>query len=67
MLATLTPGAGLADLPLVGTRMTAVDGFENLSWYGRGPHENYCDRKDSAFVGRYDSAVDDRFVPYVRC
>ncbi|WP_433872701.1 glycoside hydrolase family 2 TIM barrel-domain containing protein [Saccharopolyspora sp. CA-218241] len=67
VLATLAPGDGVADLPLVGTRMTVADGLEDLSWYGRGPHENYWDRKDSAFVGRYRSTVDDRFVPYVQC
>ncbi|MHA6800531.1 beta-galactosidase small subunit [Bounagaea algeriensis] len=67
VLATLAPGSGLADLPLVGTRMTVADGFENLTWYGRGPHENYWDRRDSAFVGRHESTVDDRFVPYARC
>lgn len=65
--ATVTPGAGLPDLPLVGTRMTMDSGFENLSWFGRGPHENYWDRKDSAFVGRHRSTLDELFTPYVRC
>lgn len=65
--ATLTPGEGLPDLPLIGTRMTMDPGFENLSWFGRGPHENYWDRKDSAFVGHHASSLDDLFTPYVRC
>lgn len=31
--------------------------LENIEWYGRGPLENYQDRKDAAFVGRYSSTV----------
>ena len=35
-------------------------------WYGRGPHENYCDRKRSALVGLYSSAPLDLATPYTR-
>jgi beta-galactosidase len=38
----------------------------NLSWFGRGPHENYSDRKTSAIVGIYESTVAEQYVPYVR-
>ena len=31
--------------------------LENISWYGRGPHENYIDRKSSAHIGIYNSTV----------
>ena len=40
--------------------------FEQLTYYGRGPVENYCDRKDSQFVGIYESTVTDEFYPYIR-
>ena len=40
--------------------------FELLTYYGRGPVENYCDRKDSQFVGIYESTVTDEFYPYIR-
>ena len=40
-------------------------GYENLSWFGRGPQENYIDRNTSAFVGLYHSNVDDQYVPYI--
>ena len=40
--------------------------FEQLTYYGRGPIENYCDRKDSQFVGIYESTVTDEFYPYIR-
>jgi beta-galactosidase len=40
--------------------------FERLSWYGRGPMENYQDRKDCAFLGVYDNTVDGMTEHYVR-
>jgi hypothetical protein len=40
--------------------------FMNLKWFGRGPHENYIDRKTSADIGIYESTVDDQYVPYIR-
>ena len=40
--------------------------FINLQWYGRGPIENYFDRKTAAFVGEYKGAIKDQYYPYVR-
>ena len=40
-------------------------GLERLSWYGRGPWENYSDRLASALVGRFESTVADEYVPYI--
>jgi len=55
----------LPELPRLGLKMEMPKGFEKLSFYGRGPHENYWDRKTSAFVGLYKSTVDEQYVPYV--
>jgi beta-galactosidase len=55
----------LPELPRFGMRLGVPDEFEQVEWYGRGPHENYCDRKTSAFVGRYKSTAREQFVPYV--
>jgi len=33
--------------------------FSNIRYYGRGSHENYCDRKMSAHIGLYESQIDD--------
>ncbi|MGW0532102.1 glycoside hydrolase family 2 TIM barrel-domain containing protein [Streptomyces sp. NPDC003032] len=63
---TLKAAFGLPDLPMVGALLTVPVGFERLDWYGRGPHENYSDRKSAAFVGRYRSTVDAQVAPYVR-
>ena len=61
-LAPLNP---LPDLPRVGLEIHLVGGLERFTWYGRGPHENYIDRKESAPVGVYSGSVDEQYVPYV--
>jgi beta-galactosidase len=63
---TLTPGALLPDIPAVGMRMRLPAEFDTLRWFGRGPHESYWDRKTGAFLGVYESSVDDRFFPYIQ-
>ncbi|MGC9471730.1 MAG: glycoside hydrolase family 2 TIM barrel-domain containing protein [Bacteroidales bacterium] len=55
----------LPELPRLGMTMELPEGFENLEYFGRGPHENYWDRKTSAFVGRYRSTVSDQYFPYI--
>jgi beta-galactosidase len=60
---TLEPN--LPDLPRLGITMRLPKELGNLTYYGRGPHENYCDRNTSAFVGRYTSTVREQYFPYV--
>ncbi len=55
----------LPPLPRVGLTMQLPGGFENFSWYGRGPHENYIDRNAGTPVGLYHSTVDEQYVPYI--
>ena len=40
--------------------------YSSIEYYGRGPHENYCDRNSSQFLGRYTSTVSEQYYPYVR-
>jgi len=54
----------LPELPRFGMQLTIPGGFENLTWYGRGPHESYQDRKAGARVGVYSGTVDEQFVDY---
>ncbi|WP_051348762.1 glycoside hydrolase family 2 TIM barrel-domain containing protein [Peribacillus kribbensis] len=61
---TLIPGKGLPEIPAVGMEMRLPKEFENISWYGRGPQENYWDRQTGADVGLYKGTVDGQFVPY---
>ncbi|MCX6333000.1 MAG: DUF4981 domain-containing protein [Bacteroidia bacterium] len=56
----------IPELPRMGMQMQLPEEFSNLKWYGRGPHENYSDRKTSADVGIYESSVADQYVPYIR-
>lgn len=53
-------------LPKLGFLMAMPKGFEKVTYYGAGPHENYRDRLSSAAIGRYETMVDDMFVPYLR-
>ena len=59
------PGPEFADLPRIGIRWDLAPGFDGLSYFGRGPWENYSDRKSSAMVARYESTVADTYVDYV--
>ncbi|MDC0584805.1 DUF4981 domain-containing protein, partial [Bacteroidales bacterium] len=52
-------------LPRVGLKMALAEGMANVEWYGRGPHENYTDRKVSAFIGSYQAKATDLFTPYL--
>ncbi|HEY9526334.1 MAG TPA: beta-galactosidase domain 4-containing protein, partial [Anaerolineales bacterium] len=52
-------------VPRVGMELNLPVALENLTWFGRGPHENYIDRKLAAAVGTYRSTVTDQFTPYV--
>lgn len=54
------------ELPRIGTLFELASDFNNVEYYGRGPHENYSDRNTSAHVGLYQTNVDDMYVPYVR-
>lgn len=40
--------------------------FVNIQWYGRGPVENYQDRKIATMVGLYGGLIKDQYYPYVR-
>ncbi|HEX7432787.1 MAG TPA: glycoside hydrolase family 2 TIM barrel-domain containing protein [Anaerolineaceae bacterium] len=62
---TLTPLEDLPPLARVGLQMRLPGSLDRLVWYGRGPHENYIDRKESALVGVYSGTVQEQYVPYV--
>lgn len=56
----------LPELPRFGMLMSMSKEYENLSYYGRGPLENYTDRNLASFIGIYQSKVADQYVPYTR-
>ena len=56
----------ITSLPRFGNAMVIPLDYDEVEWYGRGPYENYWDRKTSAFIGIYKSSVEDLYVPYIR-
>ena len=64
--ASWTGHPGLSELPRFGQRMVLPSSFGLVSWYGRGPWENYSDRNTASFLGIWSSPVRDMFFPYVR-
>ncbi len=59
------PGIYLPPLPRLGLQMRLPQGFEQMAWFGAGPHECYSDRKASGRISLYRSTVDEQHVPYV--
>lgn len=53
-------------LPRLGYVMQVPDGYSDVSYFGRGPAENYNDRKTGQFVGEYSAKVKDMSTPYTR-
>lgn len=49
-----------------GNNVTLNKDFSNIQWYGRGPGENYSDRKTNTFIGLYKQTVDEQYYPYAR-
>ena len=56
----------VCSIPRLGLVASITPGYENVKWYGRGPHENYTDRESSAYFGIYENTVDGMVEPYLR-
>jgi beta-galactosidase len=52
-------------LPRVGISMTLDPSLQQVTWYGRGPQENYPDRKSGYKIGVYHSTVAEMYEPYL--
>ena len=52
-------------IPRFGMRMKVPAQYDSVSWSGRGPWENYPDRKNGALFGRYTLPVSEYQVDYV--
>jgi hypothetical protein len=62
----LEPLRDMPPLQRVGIALKLAGSFDNMSWYGLGPHENYPDRLVSARVDVFKGTVDDQFVNRIR-
>ena len=52
-------------IPKFGMRMAIPKSYDQITWYGRGPHENYRDRKHSALYGIYSKKLNGFITPYI--
>ena len=59
-------GDSLPRLPRLGMQMSVPAQFNKLTWFGRGPQENYWDRKTGAALGLYTGNVNELIHRYVR-
>ncbi|MCR4584019.1 MAG: hypothetical protein K5764_10790 [Prevotella sp.] len=57
---------GLPELPRLGILIELPRAYEQLTWYGRGPWDNYPDRKVSCPLGLWHSRVSEQYVHYAR-
>ena len=62
---TLDIPAHFAPIPRIGAVLTLPRAYERLRWYGRGPWENYVDRKTAARLGEYSANVTDLLPEYL--
>ncbi len=63
---SLKAGENLPWIPRLGMNMRLNGSLNQADWLGRGPFENYVDRKTAAFIGKYHSTTDDMYIPYIR-
>ncbi len=60
---TFTPANNdaVGNIARIGMKMTVPKDYEKLTYYGKGPHENYTDRSANAKLGVYESTVTEQF------
>lgn len=53
-------------LPRLGLQMEIAKGFDSLTWFGKGPYENYIDRQVGSDVGLFKQSVLNDYYSYIR-
>lgn len=56
----------LPEIPRIGLNFTLAPEYDRIQYFGRGPGENYWDRKTGSFISLYKQKVSDQYVPYIR-
>ena len=71
--ATFTPGndkareaAAKLEVPRIGVRFRLPVVMNQVTYLGRGPQENYCDRNNGTLVDVYKATAEEMYFPYVR-
>lgn len=60
------PSQGLPEMPQVAVLIDCAQSYYSLEYLGKGPHENYVDRAQSADIGLYKTDINDLYVPYLK-
>ena len=73
LMATFTPGndalrkeSSKLVVPRIGIRFRLPIHMNQVTYFGRGPEENYIDRNNGTLVGLYKNTADNMYFPYVR-
>ena len=59
-------GNEMSTLPRFGMQLVTHSGFDNVKWFGRGPHETYADRKTGARIDYFAGQVKEQIHHYAR-
>jgi beta-galactosidase len=62
---SLVPNDSLPNIPKVGMQCGIKKDYSNITWYGRGPKENYTDRRYGFDAGIYSMPINEFMEPYV--
>jgi len=57
---------GLPEMPKFGLSFELNNKYKKIKWYGKGPFENYWDRKSGAKTGVYKSSTEKQLTNYIR-
>ncbi len=60
------PATSNPEIPRIGWQFEMDNQYDAWTWYGRGPHENYSDRKLGAAIGKYEVSVSKDFFHYIQ-
>ncbi len=63
---SITPNFSVSNMPRVGFALVLDEALQNVSWFGRGPWENYIDRCSGAFIDLYSMKVADMYEEYAK-
>ena len=63
---TAGKGVEVPNMFRFGMRAELNKSLANIQYYGRGPIENYSDRKSSTLIGRYNQTVEEQFYSFIR-
>ena len=73
LMATFTPGndalrkeSSKLVVPRIGIRFRLPVYMNQVTYFGRGPEENYIDRNNGTLVGLYKNTADNMYFPYIR-